>query len=98
MAHKTGVGSTKNGRDSRSQRLGVKCYAGERVKAGAILIRQRGTTFKAGWFVGTGGDWTLFALRAGVVRFPKSRLVSIEPEAAKPAAGTRTSRQSAAKR
>ena len=89
MAHKTGVGSTKNGRDSRGQRLGVKRYAGERVKAGAILIRQRGTTFKAGWFVGTGADWTLFALRAGVVRFPKSRLVSIEPEASKPAAGTR---------
>ena len=81
MAHKAGAGSTKNGRDSSGKRLGIKCYAGETVKAGAILVRQRGTTFKAGWFVGTGDDWTLFAKRAGIVRFPKPRLVSIEPKA-----------------
>lgn len=85
MAHKTGVGSTKNGRDSKGQRLGVKCYEGERVRAGAILIRQRGTTFKAGWFVGTGSDWTLFAKRDGIVQFPKPRTISIEPSALAPA-------------
>lgn len=79
MAHKAGVGSTRNGRDSQSKRLGVKCYAGERVKAGAILVRQRGTSFRAGWFVGTGSDWTLFAKKDGIVRFPKSRIVSIDP-------------------
>jgi large subunit ribosomal protein L27 len=83
MAHKTGVGSTKNGRDSAGKRLGIKCYAGEEVKAGTILVRQRGTVFKAGWFVGTGGDWTLFAKRDGIVRFPKTRVISIEPHAAK---------------
>jgi len=79
MAHKAGAGSTKNGRDSRGKRLGVKRFAGEQVQAGAILVRQRGTTFKPGWYVGTGGDWTLFAKRAGVVRFPKPGVVSIEP-------------------
>jgi len=89
MAHKAGAGSTKNGRDSRGQRLGVKCYAGERVKAGAILIRQRGTKFKPGWYVGTGADWTLYAERAGVVRFPKPRVISIEP-AASTASPTKT--------
>jgi large subunit ribosomal protein L27 len=57
----------------------VKCGEDERVRAGSILVRQRGTTFKAGWFVGTGGDWTLFAKRDGIVRFPKPRVVSIEP-------------------
>jgi len=84
MAHKTGVGSTKNGRDSCGKRLGLKHYAGEWVPAGAILVRQRGTVFKAGWFVGTGGDWTLFAKRDGIVRFPTPRVVAIEP---KPVAG-----------
>lgn len=79
MAHKAGAGSTKNGRDSVGKRLGVKRFEGERVPAGAILVRQRGTVFKAGWYVGTGGDWTLFAKRAGIVRFPKPRTVSIEP-------------------
>ena len=81
MAHKAGAGSTKNGRDSVGKRLGVKCYAGEWVSAGSILIRQRGTVFKPGWFVGTGGDWTLFAEKDGFVRFPKPRVVSIEPAA-----------------
>ena len=86
MAHKAGAGSTKNGRDSCGKRLGVKRYAGEWVTAGSILIRQRGTVFKAGWYVGTGSDWTLFAKKAGIVRFPKPRVVSIEPQAASSAA------------
>ncbi len=79
MAHKAGAGSTKNGRDSCGKRLGLKHFAGEWVSAGSILVRQRGTGFKAGWYVGTGGDWTLYAERDGVVRFPKTRTVSIEP-------------------
>ena len=82
MAHKAGAGSTKNGRDSVGKRLGVKRFAGEWVSAGSILVRQRGTAFKAGWYVGTGSDWTLFAKRDGIVRFPRSRVVSIEPKAA----------------
>ena len=82
MAHKAGAGSTKNGRDSCGKRLGVKHYEGEQVSAGSILVRQRGTQFKAGLFVGTGSDWTLFAKRDGIVRFPKSRVVSIEPTTA----------------
>jgi large subunit ribosomal protein L27 len=81
MAHKAGVGSTKNGRDSCGKRLGLKHYAGEWVRAGAILVRQRGTSFRAGWYVGTGSDWTLFAKKDGIVRFPKTRVVSIEPRA-----------------
>jgi len=83
MAHKAGAGSTKNGRDSCGKRLGLKCAEGEWVTAGAILVRQRGTSFKPGWYVGTGGDWTLFAKRDGIVRFPKSRVVSIEPQSAR---------------
>jgi large subunit ribosomal protein L27 len=82
MAHKAGAGSTKNGRDSCGKRLGVKRYAGEWVPAGSILIRQRGTVFKAGWYVGVGSDWTLFARAAGIVRFPKAGVVSIEPQPA----------------
>lgn len=84
MAHTKGQGSTKNGRDSQPKRLGVKCFAGQQVKAGSILIRQRGTQFKPGWLVGVGGDWTLFAKADGIVRFPKSRVVSIEPLATTP--------------
>ena len=87
MAHKAGAGSTRNGRDSRGKRLGVKCYGGERVRAGAILVRQRGTVFKPGWFVGAGSDWTLFARRDGIVRFTKSGTVSIEPASAQAADG-----------
>ena len=79
MAHKAGAGSTKNGRDSVGKRLGVKRFAGEWVRAGTILVRQRGTVFKPGWYVGTGGDWTLFATRDGIVKFPKPGVVSIEP-------------------
>ena len=79
MAHKAGAGSTKNGRDSAGRRLGVKRFAGEQVTAGSILVRQRGTKFKAGWFVGIGTDWTLYAKRDGIVRFPKPGVISIEP-------------------
>jgi large subunit ribosomal protein L27 len=69
MAHKKGAGSTKNGRDSVSKRLGVKCFGGEIVRAGNILIRQRGMKFKSGKNVGCGKDFTLFALTNGVVKF-----------------------------
>ena len=69
MAHKKGKGSTKNGRDSESKRLGVKRYAGEVVSAGSILIRQRGSQFYAGSNVGVGKDFTLFAKSDGTVKF-----------------------------
>lgn len=69
MAHKKGQGSTSNGRDSIGKRLGVKKFGGEVVKVGQILVRQRGTTFHAGANVGVGGDYTLFALSDGVVKF-----------------------------
>ena len=72
MAHKKGSGSTKNGRDSNSKRLGVKKYGGESVKAGNILIRQRGTKVKPGNNVGRGKDDTLFALINGTVMFEKT--------------------------
>ena len=69
MAHKKGKGSTKNGRDSNSKRLGVKRFGGEVVRAGNILIRQRGLRFQAGSNVGIGKDYTLFALTNGTVSF-----------------------------
>lgn len=69
MAHKKGAGSTKNGRDSNSKRLGVKKFGGEKVCAGNILIRQRGMKFKPGLNVGCGKDFTLFALKDGILRF-----------------------------
>ena len=69
MAHKKGAGSTKNGRDSIAKRLGVKRFGGQAVKAGNILVRQRGLKFKPGLNVGCGKDFTLFALKAGVVKF-----------------------------
>ena len=69
MAHKKGLGSTKNGRDSQAKRLGVKRYEGQVVRAGNILVRQRGTRFKPGKNVGMGRDVTLFALVDGVVEF-----------------------------
>lgn len=72
MAHKKGQGSVRNGRDSRSKRLGVKEFGGEFVTAGSILIRQRGTKFTAGRNVGTGRDWTLFSLVDGTVKFDKA--------------------------
>ncbi len=80
MAHKKGGGSTRNGRDSNSQRLGVKSYGGERVSAGSIIIRQRGTRFKPGWNVGKGKDDTLFALKDGVVKFRSQRMVDVISE------------------
>tara|TARA_B100000780_G_scaffold237569_1_gene178708 strand:+ start:175 stop:468 length:294 start_codon:yes stop_codon:yes gene_type:complete len=69
MAHKKGAGSTKNGRDSNSKRLGVKRFGGQTVRAGNILIRQRGMKFKPGLNVGCGKDFTLFALKDGTVKF-----------------------------
>ncbi len=69
MAHKKGGGSTRNGRDSRSKRLGVKRFGGQFVRAGTILVRQRGTRFMPGKNVGVGGDYTLYAKVDGVVRF-----------------------------
>ncbi len=80
MAHKKGQGSTRNGRDSHSKRLGMKVGSGEVVKAGSILVRQRGTKWHPGFNVGRGSDDTLFALADGVVSFRKSNrtIVSIE--------------------
>ena len=81
MAHKKGLGSSKNGRDSNAQRLGVKRFAGETVTGGSILVRQRGTPLKAGLNVGRGKDDTLFAKVSGVVKFQdrgqQGRFVSI---------------------
>jgi large subunit ribosomal protein L27 len=83
MAHKKGVGSSRNGRDSKAKRLGVKRFGGQFVKAGNILVRQRGTKFHPGANVGVGSDYTLFALIDGVVKFErkdKERLkVSVYP-------------------
>ena len=78
MAHKKGQGTSSNGRDSRSKRLGVKIFGGQSVIAGNILVRQRGTKLHAGRNVGTGRDWTLFALKDGTVKYDKAhRMVSI---------------------
>ena len=71
MAHKKAGGSSRNGRDSNSKRLGVKRYAGQQVNAGSILVRQRGSEFHPGENVGMGRDYTLFALETGVVKFEK---------------------------
>ena len=82
MAHKKGVGSSRNGRDSASQRLGVKEFAGQTVRAGSILVRQRGSSFRAGTNVGTGKDYTLFALIDGVVKMDghkSARRMSVYP-------------------
>jgi large subunit ribosomal protein L27 len=79
MAHHKGQGSTRNGRDSNSQRLGLKASGGQKVTAGSIIIRQRGTPFKPGINVGKGKDDTLFALKDGIVTF-KSKTVSILPQ------------------
>ena len=83
FAHKKGGGSTKNGRDSQSKRLGVKAYAGEFVTAGSIIVRQRGTKVYPGANVGLGKDYTLFALKDGKVVFGKSKgknIVSVVAE------------------
>jgi large subunit ribosomal protein L27 len=83
MAHKKGVGSSKNGRESHSKRLGIKKFGGEIVKAGNILVRQRGTKHNPGLNVGIGKDDTLFALKDGIVVFTRKRenksFVSIQP-------------------
>jgi large subunit ribosomal protein L27 len=83
MAHKKGLGSSKNGRDSNAQRLGVKAYGGQAVPGGSIIVRQRGTKLKPGLNVGRGKDDTLFAKVSGVVRFQDrgqhGRFVSIDP-------------------
>ena len=83
MAHKKGAGSTRNGRDSNSQRRGIKVYGGERVSAGSILVRQVGSTIAAGKNVGLGKDFTLFALIDGVVKYEyrtkDQRKVSVYP-------------------
>ena len=86
MAHKKGVGSSKNGRESASQRLGVKIWGGQKVEAGNIIVRQRGTEFHPGLNVGLGKDHTLFALVEGHVQFAikgekRRRTVSIVPAA-----------------
>ncbi len=83
MAHKKGVGSSKNGRESHSKRLGVKIFGGQSAIAGNILVRQRGTVHHPGENVGMGKDHTLFALTDGIVTFKKSKqnrsIVSVEP-------------------
>jgi large subunit ribosomal protein L27 len=94
MAHKKGGGSSRNGRDSVSKRLGVKEYGGEFVTAGSIIIRQRGAKFVAGQNVGVGRDWTLFALVDGHVKFDKgSRRVNVLPEVAPVPTGETTPSQ-----
>ena len=83
MAHKKGLGSSRNGRDSQAQRLGVKVFAGQTVTGGEIIVRQRGTRFKPGDGVGLGKDDTLFAKAAGTVEFKtgrRGRVVSIQPD------------------
>jgi large subunit ribosomal protein L27 len=80
MAHKKGQGTSVNGRESHSKRLGIKTFGGEKVIAGNILVRQRGTKLHPGKNVGVGRDWTLFALKDGVVLFDKPhRRVSVVP-------------------
>jgi large subunit ribosomal protein L27 len=82
MAHKKGLGSSRNGRDSQAQRLGVKIFDGQTVKAGMILVRQRGTRFRPGPGAGVGGDDTIFATRDGRVEFRRSgdrRTITVAP-------------------
>jgi large subunit ribosomal protein L27 len=83
MAHKKGLGSSRNGRDSESKRLGVKVFAGEEVTGGEIIVRQRGTVFKPGDGVGIGRDHTIFATRPGRVEFTsgwRGRVISVAAE------------------
>jgi large subunit ribosomal protein L27 len=84
MAHKKGLGSSRNGRDSNAQRLGVKVFAGQTVSGGEIIVRQRGTRFKPGEGAGIGKDDTIYAARPGIVQFStgrRGRVISIEPQA-----------------
>jgi len=83
MAHKKGLGSSRNGRDSNAQRLGVKVFAGQRVTGGEIIVRQRGTRFRPGDGTGLGKDDTIFAARAGIVEFGTKRgkrCVTVTPQ------------------
>ncbi|MEA2375209.1 MAG: large subunit ribosomal protein [Thermoleophilaceae bacterium] len=83
MAHKKGLGSSRNGRDSNAQRLGVKLFAGQVVTGGEIIVRQRGTRFKPGDGVGLGKDHTIFATRPGRIEFTtgrRGRVISVSPE------------------
>jgi len=83
MAHKKGLGSSRNGRDSESKRLGVKVFAGETVTGGEIIVRQRGTIFKPGNGVGLGRDHSIFATRPGTVEFTsgwRGRVISVAPD------------------
>ncbi len=85
MAHKKGLGSSRNGRDSNAQRLGVKVFAGQAVSGGEIIVRQRGSRFKPGEGCGMGKDDTIFAKAAGTVVFTtgrRGRVISVAPEAA----------------
>tara|TARA_B100000700_G_C14523585_1_gene614208 strand:+ start:345 stop:590 length:246 start_codon:yes stop_codon:yes gene_type:complete len=80
MAHKKGAGSTKNGRDSNSKRLGIKVFGNQSVKAGSVVVRQRGLTFKPGKGMGVGKDYTLFALKTGIIEFEsdkKTKYISV---------------------
>jgi large subunit ribosomal protein L27 len=89
MAHKKGLGSSRNGRDSNAKRLGVKVFAGQTVTGGEIIVRQRGSRFKAGEGVGIGRDDTLYARAAGTVQFTvgrRGRVVSVAPNGDAPAA------------
>lgn len=82
MAHKKGQGTSSNGRDSQPKRLGVKRFGGETVLAGTIIVRQRGSKLHAGKNIGIGRDWTLFALKDGVVKYDKAhRKVAVVPAA-----------------
>ena len=87
MAHKKGLGSSRNGRDSNAKRLGVKIFAGEVVSGGEIIVRQRGTKFRPGDGAGIGRDDTIYAASAGVVQFRegrRGRVISVEPTPAEP--------------
>ena len=89
MAHKKGLGSSRNGRDSNAKRLGVKIFAGQTVTGGEIIVRQRGTVFKPGDGAGIGRDHTIFAKSAGIVEFRegrRGRVISVEPSPADPSA------------
>jgi large subunit ribosomal protein L27 len=77
MAHKKGAGSTKNGRDSKSKRLGVKCFGGHKVLKGSIIVRQRGLSIKPGKNIGIGKDFTLYATKPGFVTFNKLKTKTI---------------------
>jgi large subunit ribosomal protein L27 len=83
MAHKMGAGSTRNVRDSKAKRLGVKCFGAQKVKSGFIIVRQRGTKFKAGKDVGCGRDHTLYALKDGILEFTRTGYINVIEEEVK---------------